>query len=138
MTHSIHLTELESRICNLLVETAEAIKAQNSLGKPLVLRIAGGWVRDKLLGKQSDDIDIAIDAMKGEPFAHHLKEYMQSKGLAIGTVSTIQLNPDKSKHLETATVRVLGLDIDFVHLRTEVYDQDSRHPQVVITKRKVV
>ena len=34
----------------------------------LTLRIAGGWVRDKLLGKESDDIDIALDNMSGEEF----------------------------------------------------------------------
>jgi len=29
------------------------------------MRVAGGWVRDKLLGKESDDIDIALDDMMG-------------------------------------------------------------------------
>jgi tRNA nucleotidyltransferase (CCA-adding enzyme) len=33
------------------------------------LRVAGGWVRDRILGKKSDDIDIAIDNMMGEEFA---------------------------------------------------------------------
>jgi tRNA nucleotidyltransferase (CCA-adding enzyme) len=34
-----------------------------------VLRVAGGWVRDKLMGIESDDIDIALDDMYGEEFA---------------------------------------------------------------------
>lgn len=29
------------------------------------MRVAGGWVRDKLIGKDSDDIDIALDDMLG-------------------------------------------------------------------------
>lgn len=29
-------------------------------------RVAGGWVRDKLLQKESYDIDIALDDMTGE------------------------------------------------------------------------
>ena len=37
--------------------------------KSTVLRVAGGWVRDKLMGKESDDIDIALDDMYGEEFA---------------------------------------------------------------------
>ena len=37
--------------------------------KDTTLRVAGGWVRDKLLGKHSDDIDIALDNMYGEEFA---------------------------------------------------------------------
>jgi tRNA nucleotidyltransferase (CCA-adding enzyme) len=34
-----------------------------------VLRVAGGWVRDKMMGKESDDIDIAMDNMHGEEMA---------------------------------------------------------------------
>ena len=29
------------------------------------MRIAGGWVRDKLMGKESNDIDISLDDMYG-------------------------------------------------------------------------
>lgn len=34
----------------------------------LTLRVAGGWVRDKLLDKQSSDIDITLDKMMGRKF----------------------------------------------------------------------
>ncbi|KAH6587723.1 hypothetical protein BASA50_011327 [Batrachochytrium salamandrivorans] len=126
----VTLTNTESKIRELLLSTAAHIQSAEPDQPPLVLRIAGGWVRDKLLGKDSDDIDIAINSMKGEPFAHHLKAYMLSIGLTMSAVATIQVNPDKSKHLETATARVFGHDIDFVHLRTEIYDGDSRNPIV--------
>lgn len=36
---------------------------------PVTLRVAGGWVRDKLMGRESDDIDIALDTMLGKDFA---------------------------------------------------------------------
>ena len=35
----------------------------------IVLRVCGGWVRDKLLKTESNDIDIAIDTMPVEAFA---------------------------------------------------------------------
>ena len=38
-----------------------------------VCRVAGGWVRDKLMGKSSDDIDIALDDMFGEELAEMLR-----------------------------------------------------------------
>lgn len=38
------------------------------------LRAAGGWVRDKLLGLSSTDIDIAIDTTTGTRFARMLNK----------------------------------------------------------------
>lgn len=44
----------------------------------------------------------------------------------------IKANNEKSKHLETATIRVEGLMIDLVNLRSEVYTEGSRVPQIEI------
>jgi len=51
-----------------------------------VLRVAGGWVRDKVIlllmqfmGKESHDIDIALDDMKGEEFVLLLKKHAETK-----------------------------------------------------------
>jgi tRNA nucleotidyltransferase (CCA-adding enzyme) len=120
----IVLNEIEKKIQKTLLQVIKG------LNNPPTLRIAGGWVRDKLLGLSSNDIDIAIDNMNGEPFAHLVKEYMNSLGGGMSQVTKIQLNPEKSKHLETATARLYGLDIDFVNLRSETYNDDSRHPTV--------
>ena len=48
------------------------------------LRVAGGWVRDKLLGKDSDDIDIALDDMTGEEFAKLINEKVNADAVAAG------------------------------------------------------
>ena len=37
-----------------------------------ILRIAGGWVRDKILNKLNDDIDIAVQNISGREFSKHL------------------------------------------------------------------
>ncbi|KAI8906286.1 hypothetical protein EDD86DRAFT_210283 [Gorgonomyces haynaldii] len=118
------LTPLETKIVDILLTTNKRI------GSPVVLRIAGGWVRDKLLGRESDDIDIAIDKMTGQQFALHVKEYMVENQMHMTNISTVKINPEKSKHLETATCKIFGLDIDFVNLRTESYNEDSRNPEV--------
>lgn len=97
------------------------------------LRIAGGWVRDKLLGLPSDDLDVAIDKMTGVQLATRLQSYIISNQLADHghTVAVIQTNPDKSKHLETATTKIFGMHIDFVNLRSESYIEGSRIPDKI-------
>jgi len=91
-------------------------------------------VRDKLLQSQSSDIDVAINTMTGYNFAMHLSTYISLHGpkYSITTephsIHKILSNPLKSKHLETATTKILGLDIDLVNLRSEAYSEDSRIP----------
>ncbi|KAJ3032535.1 CCA tRNA nucleotidyltransferase, mitochondrial, partial [Rhizophlyctis rosea] len=135
----ITLTPSETKLFDLLVGATEYVRRTYPEAAPITLRVAGGWVRDKLLGLDSSDIDIAIDTMTGEPFAKALKAYMlelpqSSSGaqsdMVMSSIATIQVNPEKSKHLETATAKVMGLMIDFVHLRTEKYGTDSRNPVV--------
>jgi len=43
------------------------------------LRCAGGWVRDKLMGRQSLDIDIALDNMLGKDFAQKVNEHLAAR-----------------------------------------------------------
>jgi tRNA nucleotidyltransferase/poly(A) polymerase len=47
-------------------------------GLTTTLRCAGGWVRDKLMGRQSLDIDIALDNMLGKEFADEVNKYLKS------------------------------------------------------------
>jgi tRNA nucleotidyltransferase (CCA-adding enzyme) len=44
----------------------------------------------------------------------------------------IKANCEKSKHLETATIRVHGIFIDLVNLRSEKYSDNSRVPTIEI------
>lgn len=63
MQDRILLTADEQALFDTLLAAAEFA------GCKTVLRAAGGWVRDKLLGKESKDIDIALDNMLGKSFA---------------------------------------------------------------------
>ena len=95
------------------------------------LRVAGGWVRDKLMGRVSEDIDIAVDDRTGEQFALMVNEYLRIMGLGTHKIAVIKENPEQSKHLATATVKLLGFDIDMVNLRSEEYS-NSRIPTIKI------
>ena len=46
----------------------------------------------------------------------------------VSSIGVIEANPDQSKHLETATMRIFGSEIDFVNLRSEKYTEGSRIP----------
>ena len=97
------------------------------------VRVAGGWVRDKLLNKQGkQDIDVALDNMTGAQFAMKLSHWSLSQGGQAIQFGVIQQNPDKSKHLETATAMLGKFEVDFVNLRTETYVNTSRIPDIEI------
>ena len=69
----------------------------------------------------------------GVAFAEHLTAFARVKGVEIGSITAIEQNPEQSKHLETATFKIFGLDIDLVNLRSEEYAESSRIPSEVVS-----
>ncbi|EGE81284.1 Poly(A) polymerase [Blastomyces dermatitidis ATCC 18188] len=150
----ITLTPIEQTLRLCLLDAVEFIQQRDKEDtqalptdvEPLVLRFAGGWVRDKLLGVDSHDIDVAINCITGERFGEGLKEYLDTPGnlekykafhsdpsiIDCIKIHKIEKNPEKSKHLETATTKIFGLEVDLVNLRKETYTDDSRNPQIEI------
>ncbi|XP_071711109.1 CCA tRNA nucleotidyltransferase, mitochondrial-like isoform X2 [Rutidosis leptorrhynchoides] len=118
----IDLTEKEKLIFDRLRKVVHHFCLETTL------RVAGGWVRDKLLGKECYDIDIALDDMLGREFCEKINEYLVSTGEETQGIGVIQSNPDQSKHLETARMRLFDVWIDFVNLRSEDYTENSRIP----------
>jgi tRNA nucleotidyltransferase (CCA-adding enzyme) len=153
----VELNDVEDRICELFDDCSKYLRKEK--GTTTTCRIAGGWVRDKvnrwsrcflplpyqllsvfsqLLGSESNDIDIALSDMMGLTFAEHMAEFAENKGIKTGAIGKISQNPDQSKHLETATFRFLGLDIDLVNLRSEEYADNSRIPSEVVSDRMII
>ena len=166
----LELTTVEETFKRLLLDVADyvnntpgsksvdtTVKLPEELeNEKIVLRFTGGWIRDKLLGVGSHDIDVAINKMTGYQFGLRLKAYLEIPGNAekyglegvatsdkgnqkagtsdksktVGGLHKIEANPEKSKHLETVTTKILGLDIDLVNLRKETYTDESRNPQM--------
>lgn len=96
------------------------------------LRAAGGWVRDKLLGKDSHDIDIAVDNMSGLSFAKLVFEWMKEHKMPVHNIAKIEANPEANKNLETAILPIFDIPIDFVQLRKDTYNEDSRNPEIEV------
>lgn len=110
---------------------SELLAYAKSEGMSVVLRVAGGWVRDKLMGDECADIDIAIDSNSGHSFASGFMQYLREKKEDVSSFYLIPCNHEKSKHLETACLKFHGYSVDFVCLRTEKYT-DSRVPSVQV------
>ena len=164
MPPSVTLTREEGFLCTLLDDTCRWMQTTNpsvdvdgasrtyadlshrpTATTPCEARIAGGWVRDKLLGLPSHDLDVSLSSMTGHHFALFLKAYLESEVFPrtplaremqeaapsharISHIGKIAANPEQSKNLEPATARVLGFDLDFVNLRKEVYEGTHRIP----------
>ena len=114
------LTELEQKIFSFFL---------NNNPKDSIFRVAGGWVRDKLLSIPNDDIDITIDNITGQEYISLLSE---SKSDISQIYKVIHNTNEKSSKLQTASINLYGKDIDIVNLRKEEYTKNSRVP--IITK----
>jgi tRNA nucleotidyltransferase/poly(A) polymerase len=121
----IQLTQVEQEIIRLLNDCVDYNKLN------VTLRLAGGWVRDKVLGLYSDDMDVTVDTLTGLQMAKLFNEYLRDvAGHSVHKIGVISTNSEKSKHLETAVVTVLNVRVDMVNLRKEVYNSESRTPLV--------
>lgn len=153
---TIHLTQEEEELFDTLRHTAQAYQSgrihlpsnlftsHNNIdtlpqAHRIEIRIAGGWVRDKILKQDSHDIDVALNCMSGHAFATLVQSYLQTLQSddanmvpsSTHKIAVISANPEQSKHLETATMKIHGMDIDFVNLRSEeMYQADSRIPTI--------
>lgn len=123
----IPLTGTEEAIFSFIREATTSIPGQPTP------RVAGGWVRDKLLGKMSKDIDITVEGMKGVDYANYLKQYAQNKygpkQNVIGTIKDTEARPEQIKNLAVAFLRIYGEDVEILNLRgNEVYEEGNRNP----------
>jgi tRNA nucleotidyltransferase/poly(A) polymerase len=67
----------------------------------------------------------------GREFADYVKQYLPMIREQAVSIGMVLQNPEKSKHLETATLRDNQLWLDLVNLRAEQYAPGSRIPDVM-------
>mmetsp|Transcript_34693 Transcript_34693/g.39538 ORF Transcript_34693/g.39538 Transcript_34693/m.39538 type:complete len:533 (-) Transcript_34693:214-1812(-) len=132
-TAKIRLTLQEESLISTILNAIDYLqkgKIDGYAARPVVVRIAGGWVRDKLLNRSTHDVDIVIDCLSGVDFAKILQAYLKlTVPNEVKRIGVIAANPNQSKHLETATMVVKGIECDFCNLRAEeVYSDTSRIP----------
>ncbi|KAK2765223.1 hypothetical protein FQN54_008922 [Arachnomyces sp. PD_36] len=135
---SVTLLPSETLLKQLLLECRDYLSSEHN--HKLEIRFAGGWVRDKLLGIRSLDIDVALSSMSGMQFGEALRAFYVSNEAKFKLEAQIRQIPggfngpfkigrksEKSKNLETAIINIFGLDVDLVNLRRKSADgQDSQ------------
>lgn len=100
----------KNRVFALLSETADALGME--------CYVVGGWVRDLLLGRPSEDIDVVVvgsGITMAEAFARRL-----GRGARLAVF----------RNYGTAQVRRGRIDVEFVGARRESYHRESRNPIV--------
>lgn len=125
---NIHLLE-EGKLINQIEKDVIDIVSQacTKFTPNINARVAGGWVRDKLLGKDSDDVDITVDRISGLEFAEKMKEIT----LSSPTPAYLEANPEQTKHLETARICLFNsFWLDVCALRCDEYTTESRIPTI--------
>jgi len=118
------LTPLEDKTFDLLRAVAEETET--------TVRVAGGWVRDRLLNKPSDDIDITVDNMGGAEFAKKIEEFARKNNIEdVGTGHEMEAAPGKRREIPTGTIKIFGNTIEVMPLRKDVgYSELNRDPDI--------
>ena len=94
-------------------------------------------MRNSLLNISCNDLDVAIETISqdksktvtGVIFANALMDYQKNIGAKSHSIGVIKRNPQQSKHIEAASTRIHGIEVDFLHLRQEEYT-NSRIPTI--------
>lgn len=81
--------------------------------------IAGGFVRDMIMGNPSKDVDIVVNIPDG---GVKLATFLQKE---LGATDVVIF-----ERFGTAQIVIDGFDIEFVMTRKEEYDENSRKPEV--------
>lgn len=117
------IDELERNVINLVLNACSAFDN-------VIARIAGGWVRDKVLGIQSNDIDLAIEGISSRNFGDELVKQAKDKNPKAKSV-VIAANPEMSKHMETVRVCLFpDYWVDICNLRPkEINSTDFGTPE---------
>lgn len=128
---NVSLDGKEEQIFNFIRAACQDIGTLT--GQAPTARVAGGWVRDKFLGRPSKDIDITVDTMGGDEFAKWLHQIAErrfgNKQRVVTEATTSEERPEQIKNLAVAFLRIFGQEIEILPLRgNEVYQTGSRNP----------
>lgn len=131
------LNDVEQKIFDYIKRACAAIPelSRGKYGSPTA-RVAGGWIRDKLLPfvrqdvpvKPPKDLDIAIDLMDGGEFGRFLQIYDKVSG-----ENAFSFGADRGETANRVGVcfcRIYGEEVEFLQLRKESYGVEGDRQSV--------
>lgn len=107
------ITQIEKDAISVILQTAAEI------GPNITVRIVGGWVRDKILGLESQDIDLAVENVTGNEFGKKLQSHFPQNLSKYQTI--IEYEGQPSVLWVARAVIFDDFDIDICRLRTDEY-----------------
>lgn len=124
------VSEKEKEVFNIV------LKACKQFPNPVIARVAGGWVRDKAIGKPSDDIDLAIEGTNIQDFG---KALLKESGVdeKKEKMAVFNANPEMSKHMDVVRVCIFPkFWIDICSLRPDEIDSTKEGTAESDAKRR--
>lgn len=105
-------TDNDRKIIDILKKAAER------MDKRPVVRLAGGWVRDHLIGKENDDFDVCVHGVTADDFAASICEIFENSGVAkleghptdTTTVSISRVNMSNGLWIDITSIDDLFID----------------------------
>ncbi len=129
------LTDVERRLFSFLESSLRQFGGLRGSVEALphvVLRVAGGWVRDKLLGRASCDIDLVVAGIAAHAFLERANDYLESLGEERKAYSTVLADPEHGKHLTAYIVTLFDVSVDVLDLRGASALEDAQQRDLTI------
>ncbi|EAX97214.1 polyA polymerase family protein [Trichomonas vaginalis G3] len=111
-------SQLDKDVIEIIKKTIDAISP-----KKVIVRIAGGWVRDKIMGRENDDIDIAISGATCNEFSDAMVSVLGPNTKRV----LLEANHEQLKHIDTARVCLFhDFWLDICSLRSALYSEGEK------------
>ena len=118
INEKIELENNEKELFSFLTE----ILIKNNLSN-VILRVGGGWIRDKILNNKSSDIDIILENISPNEFIELINK---EKGKKNPKFESKHLKKQKGIKIEYAKLNINNINIDFLKLINNPLEDSQR------------
>lgn len=129
---AIQLSEQERQLFAFLLASVAHTAGP---GAAVTLRVAGGWVRDKLMGRPSADIDVVVEGMRALALVEGINAFLSARAGGAGSAknfSTVEADPEHGKHMTAYIISLFDLSVDILELRGSSALEDAQQRDLTV------